>query len=103
MSVIKRFKNPAKMEKRREAEPSGVCYRERVREGTVPVALFKLDRLVMRYFASTGGTVVTLVSRSIISIHFSTVRACDGTQGSSGIEKRPLARSIRTRRTIFVN
>lgn len=68
----------------------------------MPVALFKLDGLVMRYFASTGGTVVTFVSRSIISIRFSTVRACGGTQGSSGIEKMPVARSIRTRRTIFV-
>lgn len=42
----------------------------------------------MRYFASSGGTVVTFVWRSIISVHFSTVRACGGTQGSSGIEKR---------------
>lgn len=49
----------------------------------------------MRYFASTGGTVVTFVSRSIISIHFSTVRACGGARGSSGIEKRPLARSVK--------
>lgn len=50
----------------------------------MPVALFKLDGLVTRYFAGTGETVVTFVSRSIISIRFWTVRARGGTQGSSG-------------------
>lgn len=53
----------------------------------------------MRYFASSGGTLVTFVWRSIISVHLSTVRACGGTQGPSGIEKRLDRRvDVRTRR-----